>query len=369
MAGRIGHVAPALALADLPLLDDVAAEAQPEEVRTALDRRRLDVFIGDRRIGRDELRQAFRGKSVELTLPDAFSTVLQAKTLSSAAAVSKKGAKQGRPNRPRWTTLAYRPRLADLPHTAWLRSAKRGFVRPLVDEAIFGAEDRQAFVPSSWPWTCIGKLTTFVDGRFSGGGTATLVGARTIATAAHVLPPEAWAGGNWSALFKAAWYCSSSLVGAGGVSWITGGRGYPSHEAGNDMAVLRLEQPLGDWIGFFGFRTYDDDWEGQSMWTHVGYPRALGMGDLPFRQSPISVYDDDNGPDDSLELQHYGDAGNGDSGGPLFGWWPDGPYLVGVLSGNYRSSGFLGVGAYNHNVHAGGRALTRLCAHGRANWL
>jgi hypothetical protein len=234
---------------------------------------------------------------------------------------------------------------------------------------VFGAEDRQPFVPDAWPWTCVGKLTTYLNGIKYSGGTATLVGDRTIATAAHTMPREAWSGGSWSAEFKAAWYCSSSIAGPGSTSWVTEGYGYPDHEAGNDMVVLRLEQPLGSWLGYFGYRTYDDDWEDEAVWTHVGYPLKLGMGDLPFRQTGIAVYDDDDGPDDSLELQHYGDTGRGDSGGPLFGWWPNGPYLLGVLSGNYQSTGnFLGIGDYNHNVHAGGEALGRLCAHGRANW-
>jgi V8-like Glu-specific endopeptidase len=367
MADQVERLTSPIALPDLPLADDAATKPVPDEVRNALDRCLLDIFVDGRRITGDELCEAFRGSSIDLALPEGLSTVLEAKRLSysSEATVDPK---EGRPNRPLWMTLAHRPRLADLPLTPWLRSANGGLVLPLVDEAIFGHDDRRPFVPNAWPWTCVGKLTTFVNGKVSGGGTATLVGARTIATAAHILPGEAWSGGNWSAQFRAAWYCASSLVGAGGICWVTGGHGYSSHEAGNDMVVLRLEQPLGEWIGYFGYRTYDDDWEDDPKWTHVGYPRALGMGDLPFRHGGIAVHDDDNGPDDSLELQHYGDAGDGDSGGPLFGWWPDGPYLVGVMSGNSRTGGFLGIGAYNHNIHAGGRALTRLCAHGRTNW-
>jgi hypothetical protein len=73
--------------------------------------------------------------------------------------------------------------------------------------------------------------------------------------------------------------------------------------------------------------TYDDDWEDMPRWTHVGYPSAFSPipfwegGVFPYRQEQIAVYDDDSGPNDSLELQHYCDAGRGDSGGPLLGWF------------------------------------------------
>jgi hypothetical protein len=41
----------------------------------------------------------------------------------------------------------------------------------------------------------------------------------------------------------------------------------------SDFALLRLYQPLGDHhIGFFGVRTYKDDWNDLSVWAAVGHP-------------------------------------------------------------------------------------------------
>ena len=225
---------------------------------------------------------------------------------------------------------------------------------------VFGNEDREPFIPNAWPWTCVGKLTTFLDGRKFSGGTATLVGTRTIATAAHTMPREAWTGGNWSAEFKAAWYCASSLVGGGGSSWVTEGFGYRDHEAGNDMVVLRLERPLGSWVGFFGFRTYDDDWEDDAMWTHVGYPVALGMGDLPYRQGGISCTTTMTVPTtrSSSSLRRHGSRRlRWPTLRMVAAWSLSRGSDVGQLPGG----GILGIGGYNHNMHAGGEALTRLC--------
>jgi V8-like Glu-specific endopeptidase len=359
-----------IAPAELPQEDDAASERTPDEIAGELASLHLDVYDGDRRLGIEELAKAMLSAGLTDTIPPHFS---RTPTVDRLLVVDEhwRGVDDtgGRWYRPEWARLTYRPTLADLVMPRTLRASHGGHVWPLVDEAIFGADDRQPFIPDGWPWTCVGTLTCTVPGKKPMSGTATLVGVRTIATAAHLIPDEAWDGRNWSGQFAAAWYCSSSLAGPGATSFVTGGYGYQDHEAGNDMVVLRLEKPLGSWIGYFGYRTYDDDWEDKAWWTHVGYPGALGQGDYPYRQGPISIFDDDSGPDDSLELQHYGDMGDGDSGGPLFGWWPKGPYLIGVMSGNYRRSGtVLGIADYNHNVHAGGEALSRLCAYGRANW-
>jgi hypothetical protein len=39
--------------------------------------------------------------------------------------------------------------------------------------------------------------------------------------------------------------------------------------------------------------------------------------------STLSVEDDD-ADGDALELEHHGDSSDGNSGGPLFGYWPQG---------------------------------------------
>ena len=67
----------------------------------------------------------------------------------------------------------------------------------------------------------------------------------------------------------------------------------------------------------------------------------------------------DDDPDGSFaEIEHMGDASDGNSGGPLFGTWPEGPYVIGVHSGGeYRTiwTPFGDIVAENNNVAAGGR--------------
>ena len=39
-----------------------------------------------------------------------------------------------------------------------------------------------------------------------------------------------------------------------------------------DMAILRLYTPLGNNLGWFGGKVYDDDWEDEPYWGLIGYP-------------------------------------------------------------------------------------------------
>lgn len=63
-----------------------------------------------------------------------------------------------------------------------------------------------------------------------------------------------------------------------------------------------------------------------------------------------------------MELEHTGDVGPGNSGGPLWAWWGDSPRVIGTLSGS----------EYNwderNNVAAGGPALSTLIKWARDNW-
>ena len=62
---------------------------------------------------------------------------------------------------------------------------------------------------------------------------------------------------------------------------------------------------------------------------------------------------------DSIEIEHHGDATGGDSGGPFFGFWSDGPYTVGVTSGGERISG----------THSAGGTRTTTSNPPEAGWL
>jgi hypothetical protein len=391
---------------ELPLDDFRAEEPIPDEISHALSRRQLDVYVGDRRATAAELCAALVG-SDDLDLPDGFSTALMA---TSAVNIADSEERHETPTdalpgyRPRWVDQVYRPRSLTLPVRRNLRTTNGAIVRPqqvalpswmTSDEDVYGRDDRYAHRPAGYPWQCIGKLTIDHPGAVAlSAGTAALVGRRTIITAAHIMPWRSWLDpqppDNWSATFVAAQVQAGvSLLGPGAIANVTDAYGYFGQSVvANDMMIMRLDRPLGDLLGYLGVCTYEDYWEDVPMWTHIGYPASKGAqyggaGQFPYRQEQIAVYDDDSGPDDSLELQHYGDGGPGDSGGPMFGWLrsfvfpsPTGglefgtpePWIVGVRGGNWRFGGVLGFGATSHNVDAGGNALTRLCWYGRNHW-
>jgi len=70
-----------------------------------------------------------------------------------------------------------------------------------------------------------------------------------------------------------------------------------------------------------------------------------------------------------MELEtEDGDASPGDSGGPMFGTWDDGPYIVGVLVGGETEYFFWPFSAEDNNVASAGPTLTQLIQWARTNW-
>jgi hypothetical protein len=141
---------------------------------------------------------------------------------------------------------------------------------------------------------------------------------------------------------------------------------------GYDFAVCRLSLSLGksDQLGHFGTRTYHDNWEDQNYWHHTGYPGdSLIPNGLPVVIRDIAVRDDDTDSFGSLELETESDTASGMSGGPLFGFFDDGPHIIGVSSGRETEpevnfSSFTDV----HTVFAGGSPMVRLVRWAQQNW-
>ena len=97
-------------------------------------------------------------------------------------------------------------------------------------------------------------------------------------------------------------------------------------------------------------------------------PRRSRVVSVPRTSRDIPVLDDDN-DGDAKELEHHGDATGGDSGGPFFGFWSDGPYAVGVTSGGERIYGTpFGWWDEDNNIEAAGRAMVDLVRWAQTNW-
>jgi V8-like Glu-specific endopeptidase len=261
---------------------------------------------------------------------------------------------------PEWSGVSYSPRSAFIKEPTLLKRRNGATVHP---EIPFPPENRQAYYPSAYPWRIVGRIFVWTNAsapNWAWWGTASLVGRNVIMTASHVVP---WgSGSNWKALFVPGYYDGQSVYGASAASWVTSARGYRNHGQGDDMAVMRLAQPLGDWLGYFGYKTYNDNWEGGSYWTLPGYPSDLTGGQRPFAHYWFPITDDDN-DGAGVELEYRADTNTGNSGSPVFGWWSGSPYVIGTHSGS-EDNWF----EPKQNVAAGGGALSSLIGWARNNW-
>jgi V8-like Glu-specific endopeptidase len=271
-----------------------------------------------------------------------------------------------RPSQPRWQDHIYHPKLAPMPPAASLKGRDGRRIRL---HKVYDAENRTPFRPEGFPWTCIGRIEVFEFGQRKRLGTATLVGRRIVLTSAHLMPRDGGAG-RWAVRFVPGYFDGSSTVGM--ASWCEAYRHiiHPTSlgdtTQDRDLAILKLYDPLGDALGWPGIKTYNDDWEDRGVWTLVGYPGSLTGGERPTFQAGIPVIDDDPSGD-FTEVEHRGDATDGNSGGPLLAQFSDGPYLIAVHSGDeYRV--IAGVVAEDNNVASGGRGLVNFANALDAEW-
>jgi len=257
------------------------------------------------------------------------------------------------------------PRTLGRPRPPMLRRFNGSPVEPANFTQIYDGESRQVYRSTSAPLVRVGQLNTSLGGS----GSAALIGTSTILTASHVVK-KSWSPGGpvlGAVTFTPGMFDGSSVLGA---SWTANVIGIAAWEQfvgqdGYDMAVCQLDQPFGKWLGYFGYRAYDDDWEDLRVWTHAGYPYDLSpSGNRPCYELGISVHDDDSDSYDTLELETRADIASGQSGGPLWARWTNGGrQIIGTLSG--REDNFA---EEKNSLFAGGNGLVRLCQWGRDNW-
>jgi hypothetical protein len=88
-------------------------------------------------------------------------------------------------------------------------------------------------------------------------------------TAGHMVP---WSSDSWWMRFVPAYFNGTSLFGAGVESYVSDVQGYDTGGTGYDWAALRLYEPLGASLGYFGYNSYSTAWNNQAIWSNIGYP-------------------------------------------------------------------------------------------------
>lgn len=352
--------------AEMPLPEDIDAQLRRHEVHLTLRDPRLsidpaNVLVEDRELGKGVWR---------LTAPEDAIVGLPGRTaiLEKRPASRNGGGAAAEAFRPAWVDHVYHPKLSGLPERMAIRRIGGKLVEPYY--GVYAPDDRRVYYPSGYPWQCIGRVFTWTNAsspNWSFYGSGVLIGGRVMLTAGHMIP---WGSSNWKMLFVPGYYDGQSVNGAGAQSWVSDCYGWNTGGtvAAHDMAVCRLYTPLGGWLGYLGAKTYDSSWQDGNYWTLCGYPYSITGGARPSYQSGIPVLDDDS-DGSAEELEHHGDSTPGDSGGPFFGFWNDGPYAIGTTSGGERIYNTpFGWWDEDNNIEAGGAAMVDLVRWGRQNW-
>lgn len=210
----------------------------------------------------------------------------------------------------------------------------------------FGHDDRNLVDVSRMPWRAVGLLL-FTDGACTG----TLVGPRTVITAAHCLRDEA--GELLKPLYFRAGARGETELGRAGAGALRVAPDYadaaapPGKGNGNDWAIVTLDRDLGREVGHVGLHVLDDDdlaeiAGGGLEVSQAGYSWDTGAnpsGHIGCRI--VAAY-----PDGSV--LHTCDTTQGDSGSPLMRRSDAGWELVAVDSQFFQAQPQTGDFASSH---------------------
>jgi adenylate kinase len=146
------------------------------------------------------------------------------------------------------------------------------------------------------------------------------------------------------------------------------------HSTGMERRPWICDVCIGDVVGYPGYRTYDEDWDGGSYWQYIGYPGELSSGERPaFQGNGVisTVQNESLSGQTGYVLGHFNEFTPGQSGGAVWGWWDGEPWprVVGVGStiGDTTVKS-TSVGTSGDNEYGGGPALSALISWARANY-
>lgn len=247
---------------------------------------------------------------------------------------------------PKWFGTSAAPCKARLPAPTRLQLNGKS-ITPLT---VFGPEDRRVFNDISYPWGTICKVVTS-----SGTGSGVIVGPRHVLTASHVVDWTANGAGTVEVHRSAGSVRASTAIRRVWYYTKVTGPEIGFFEVDEDYAVLVTADRIGDLFGWMGTRTYSSAWDDEPYWYNIGYPGSIASAMRPTYQRDKKLNEPwyDLGPARSMSTR--ADLTPGNSGGPMFAFWNDGPYVVAVVSGE----------SADENWCSGGAWLTNLVSHAR----
>ena len=98
---------------------------------------------------------------------------------------------------------------------------------------------------------------------------------------------------------------------------------------------MRLSKPLGDQYGYFGFKTLDESSILAASGTLVGYSTNFQNGNTAGAHIGCRIMKKQR----TNFYLHNCDMGRGASGGPIFAWSNNEPYIYALNVAEYRNGG------------------------------
>ena len=221
----------------------------------------------------------------------------------------------------------------------------------------------------SYPYTTFGKVF-LRDGPRRGSCSGTLVGPNLLLTANHCI---SWSStGNWSLEFIPAFNAEVADSRPWGGAFARQCLGVDTGVTdGRDYAVCELDSPVGLSAGWLGWKASVKDQFYKDMkggWSSVGYPFNFRGGQVPVTEEGVRMVKvESSGGEGGKVMASAPYVEAGWSGGPVFAWEGEEPFVAGVVTAT------VGTSAYDHifaefTFHAGGVRLAEMVQFGLTQW-